>query len=127
MEILSPLLSARRQGDDWLFQVRDNYATPRVSEITAAWDVLEDEDLIEHDDMVVTVRADQDLPVSKAKQQGRRRGQAIPDPIIPDPQEPVALRDLRQAMEVRTVRRLLGLTQAQLAHKLGVSSSDIDR
>jgi DNA gyrase subunit A len=38
-----------------LAAVRDAYATPRRSEITAAWDGLEDEDLIERSDMVVTV------------------------------------------------------------------------
>jgi DNA gyrase subunit A len=38
--------------------VRDTYATPRVSEITAAFDGIEDEDLIERDDMVVTVTMD---------------------------------------------------------------------
>ena len=38
-----------------LAAVRDAYATPRKSEITAAWDGLEDEDLIERSDMVVTV------------------------------------------------------------------------
>ena len=38
--------------------VRDAYATPRVSEITAAFDGIEDEDLIEHEDMVVTVTMD---------------------------------------------------------------------
>ena len=31
------------------------YATPRVSEIAPAWDGIEDEDLIEREDMVVTV------------------------------------------------------------------------
>ncbi|MEO5587665.1 MAG: DNA gyrase subunit A [Novosphingobium sp.] len=40
---------------DELAEVRKLYATPRVSEITAAWDGLEDEDLIERSDMVVTV------------------------------------------------------------------------
>jgi DNA gyrase subunit A len=35
--------------------VRDAYATPRVSEITSAADGIEDEDLIEREDMVVTV------------------------------------------------------------------------
>ncbi len=35
--------------------VRDEFATPRLSEITAAWDGLEDEDLMEREDMVVTV------------------------------------------------------------------------
>ncbi|MEO9469151.1 DNA gyrase subunit A [Parasphingorhabdus sp.] len=38
-----------------LEQVRDEFATPRVSEITAAWDGLEDEDLMERSEMVVTV------------------------------------------------------------------------
>ena len=35
--------------------VRDEFATPRVSEITAAWDGLDDEDLMERSEMVVTV------------------------------------------------------------------------
>ncbi|WP_324827359.1 DNA gyrase subunit A [Qipengyuania zhejiangensis] len=38
-----------------LEEIRANYATPRVSEIAPAWDGLEDEDLIEHEEMVVTV------------------------------------------------------------------------
>ncbi|ANU08033.1 DNA gyrase subunit A [Paraurantiacibacter namhicola] len=38
-----------------LTEIRDNYATPRLSEIAPAWDGLEDEDLIEREDMVVTV------------------------------------------------------------------------
>ncbi len=38
-----------------LEEVRATYATPRVSEIAPAWDGLEDEDLIERDEMVVTV------------------------------------------------------------------------
>ena len=41
-----------------LVAVRDAYATPRVSEITGAADGIEDEDLIERDDMVVTVTMD---------------------------------------------------------------------
>jgi DNA gyrase subunit A len=41
-----------------LREVRDAFATPRVSEITAATDGIEDEDLIAHDDMVVTVTMD---------------------------------------------------------------------
>ena len=40
---------------DELDEIRENYATPRVSEIAPAWDGLEDEDLIERDEMVVTV------------------------------------------------------------------------
>ncbi|AKM09994.1 DNA gyrase subunit A [Croceicoccus naphthovorans] len=38
-----------------LREVRDAYATPRRSEIAPAWDGIEDEDLIERDEMVVTV------------------------------------------------------------------------
>ncbi|MEE4154026.1 MAG: DNA gyrase subunit A [Erythrobacter sp.] len=38
-----------------LEEVRATYATPRLSEIAPAWDGLEDEDLIEREDMVVTV------------------------------------------------------------------------
>ena len=41
-----------------LREIRDLYATPRVSEIAPAWDGLEDEDLIERDEMVVTVTLD---------------------------------------------------------------------
>ena len=43
---------------DELVAVREAYATPRLSEITAAWDGLEDEDLIEREEMVVTVTMD---------------------------------------------------------------------
>jgi DNA gyrase subunit A len=38
-----------------LEEIKATYATPRLSEIAPAWDGLEDEDLIERDDMVVTV------------------------------------------------------------------------
>jgi DNA gyrase subunit A len=38
-----------------LIEVRDQFATPRRSEITAAADGIEDEDLIEREEMVVTV------------------------------------------------------------------------
>ena len=38
-----------------LEEIRATYATPRVSEIAPAWDGLDDEDLIEREDMVVTV------------------------------------------------------------------------
>ena len=41
-----------------LEEIKATYATPRVSEIAPAWDGLEDEDLIERDDMVVTVTLD---------------------------------------------------------------------
>lgn len=40
---------------DELVAVRDEFATPRVSEIAPAWDGLDDEDLMERSDMVVTV------------------------------------------------------------------------
>ncbi len=40
---------------DELVAVRDEFATPRVSEIAPAWDGLEDEDLMERAEMVVTV------------------------------------------------------------------------
>jgi DNA gyrase subunit A len=36
-------------------EIANAYATPRVSEIAPAWDGIEDEDLIEREDMVVTV------------------------------------------------------------------------
>ena len=38
-----------------LEEVRATYGTPRVSEIAPAWDGVDDEDLIEREDMVVTV------------------------------------------------------------------------
>ena len=59
---------------DELAQVRELYATPRVSEITAAWDGLEDEDLIERSDMVVTVTLDgyiKRTPLSTFRAQAR--------------------------------------------------------
>ncbi|UIP05740.1 DNA gyrase subunit A [Erythrobacter sp. SDW2] len=40
---------------DELTEIRASYATPRVSEIAPAWDGIEDEDLIEREEMVVTV------------------------------------------------------------------------
>ena len=41
-----------------LEEVRANFATPRLSQIAPAWDGLDDEDLIERDEMVVTVTMD---------------------------------------------------------------------
>ena len=41
-----------------LIAVRDEFSTPRRSEITAAFDGVDDEDLIEREDMVVTVTLD---------------------------------------------------------------------
>jgi DNA gyrase subunit A len=43
---------------DELTEIRATYATPRLSEIAPAWDGLEDEDLIEREEMVVTVTHD---------------------------------------------------------------------
>ena len=41
-----------------LVEIRELFATPRLSEIAPAWDGVEDEDLIERDEMVVTVTLD---------------------------------------------------------------------
>lgn len=57
-----------------LEEIRDNYATPRVSEIAPAWDGIEDEDLIEREDMVVTVTLDgyiKRTPLSTFRAQAR--------------------------------------------------------
>ena len=57
-----------------LQEIRDLYATPRVSEIAPAWDGLEDEDLIERDEMVVTVTLDgyiKRTPLSTFRAQNR--------------------------------------------------------
>ena len=69
-----------------LVQVRDAFATPRLSEITAAADGIEDEDLIERDDMVVTVTMDGYItrtPLSTCRAQNRggkgRAGMATKD------------------------------------------------
>ncbi|MEL7444856.1 MAG: DNA gyrase subunit A, partial [Pseudomonadota bacterium] len=57
-----------------LEEIRATYATPRVSEIAPAWDGLDDEDLIERDDMVVTVTLDgyiKRTPLSTFRSQNR--------------------------------------------------------
>ncbi len=71
---------------DELVAIRDAYATPRKSEITAAADGIEDEDLIERDDMVVTVTMDgyiKRTPLSTFRAQNRggkgRAGMATKD------------------------------------------------
>jgi DNA gyrase subunit A len=59
---------------DELSAVRDSFATPRRSEIVAAWEGLEDEDLIERDEMVVTVTLDgyiKRTPLSTFRAQNR--------------------------------------------------------
>jgi DNA gyrase subunit A len=69
-----------------LTAIRDAYATPRLSEITAAADGIDDEDLIERDDMVVTVTMDgyiKRTPLSTFRAQNRggkgRAGMATKD------------------------------------------------
>ncbi|MBT0671042.1 DNA gyrase subunit A [Novosphingobium profundi] len=71
---------------DELKAVRDAYATPRLSEITAAFDGIDDEDLIEREDMVVTVTMDgyiKRTPLSTFRAQARggkgRAGMATKD------------------------------------------------
>jgi DNA gyrase subunit A len=57
-----------------LVEIRDAYATPRISEIAPAWDGLDDEDLIERDEMVVTVTLDgyiKRTPLSTFRAQNR--------------------------------------------------------
>ncbi|HEU4820365.1 MAG TPA: DNA gyrase C-terminal beta-propeller domain-containing protein, partial [Qipengyuania sp.] len=69
-----------------LVEIRTLYATPRLSEIAPAWDGLEDEDLIERDEMVVTVTHDgyiKRTPLSTFRAQNRggkgRSGMATKD------------------------------------------------
>jgi DNA gyrase subunit A len=69
-----------------LVEIREAYATPRLSEIAPAWDGLEDEDLIERDEMVVTVTLDgyiKRTPLSTFRAQNRggkgRAGMATKD------------------------------------------------
>ena len=69
-----------------LVQVKALYATPRVSQIAPAWDGIDDEDLIERDEMVVTVTLDgyiKRTPLSTFRAQARggkgRAGMATKD------------------------------------------------
>jgi DNA gyrase subunit A len=71
---------------DELVAIREAYATPRKSEITAAADGIDDEDLIEREDMVVTVTMDgyiKRTPLSTFRAQNRggkgRAGMATKD------------------------------------------------
>ena len=71
---------------DELMAVRTTYATPRMSEIMAAADGIEDEDLIEREDMVVTITLDgyiKRTPLSTFRAQARggkgRSGMATKD------------------------------------------------
>jgi DNA gyrase subunit A len=69
-----------------LVEVRANFATPRLSQIAPAWDGIDDEDLIERDEMVVTVTMDgyiKRTPLSTFRAQHRggkgRAGMATKD------------------------------------------------
>ncbi len=69
-----------------LIEVRDLFATPRLSEIAPAADGIEDEDLIEREDMVVTITLDgyiKRTPLSTFRAQNRggkgRAGMATKD------------------------------------------------
>ena len=69
-----------------LEEVRANFATPRLSQIAPAWDGIDDEDLIERDEMVVTVTMDgyiKRTPLSTFRAQHRggkgRAGMATKD------------------------------------------------
>jgi DNA gyrase subunit A len=71
---------------DELVAVRELYATPRVSQLTGAAEGIEDEDLIEREDMVVTVTMDgyiKRTPLSTFRAQARggkgRAGMATKD------------------------------------------------
>ncbi len=86
LEILSDRAKLYAVMREELTQVRDTYATPRLSEIAPAWDGLEDEDLIERDEMVVTVTMDgyiKRTPLSTFRAQNRggkgRAGMATKD------------------------------------------------
>ncbi|MDP3674189.1 MAG: DNA gyrase subunit A [Novosphingobium sp.] len=58
LEILADRIKLYAVMREELAAVRAAFATPRLSEIAPAWDGLEDEDLIEVEDMVVTVTLD---------------------------------------------------------------------
>ncbi len=58
LAILSDRAKLYQVMRDELAEIKTLYATPRMSEIAPAWDGVEDEDLIERDDMVVTVTLD---------------------------------------------------------------------
>ena len=76
-EYLAILADRRRLYEvmrEELVEIRDQYATPRISEIAPAWDGIEDEDLIERDEMVVTVTLDgyiKRTPLSTFRAQNR--------------------------------------------------------
>ncbi|TMJ19180.1 MAG: DNA gyrase subunit A [Alphaproteobacteria bacterium] len=55
LEILGDRVKLFAVMRDEFDEIETAYATPRVTEIAPAWDGIEDEDLIEREDMVVTV------------------------------------------------------------------------
>ena len=55
LSILADRVKLYRVMREELEEIRNTYATPRISEIAPAWDGIEDEDLIEREEMVVTV------------------------------------------------------------------------
>jgi DNA gyrase subunit A len=55
LEILGNRVKLYQVMNDEFDEIAANFATPRVAEIAPAWDGIEDEDLIEREDMVVTV------------------------------------------------------------------------
>ncbi|HMO69456.1 MAG TPA: DNA gyrase C-terminal beta-propeller domain-containing protein, partial [Novosphingobium sp.] len=86
LSILADRVKLYRVMREELVAVRETYATPRLSEITAAADGIEDEDLIERDEMVVTVTLDgyiKRTPLSTFRAQNRggkgRAGMATKD------------------------------------------------
>lgn len=74
LSILADRLKLYGVMRDELVAVKEAFATPRVSQITAAADGIEDEDLIEQEDMVVTVTMDgyiKRTPLSTFRAQNR--------------------------------------------------------
>jgi DNA gyrase subunit A len=55
LEILGNRVKLYQVMRDEFDEIAANFATPRLTEIAPAWDGIEDEDLIEREDMVVTV------------------------------------------------------------------------
>ncbi|MBB4613820.1 DNA gyrase subunit A [Novosphingobium taihuense] len=86
LEILSDRVKLYGVMRDELVAVRQAFATPRLSEIAPAADGIEDEDLIEREDMVVTITLDgyiKRTPLSTFRAQNRggkgRSGMATKD------------------------------------------------
>lgn len=74
LEILADRVKLYGVMRDELVAVKEAFATPRISEIAAAWDGLDDEDLIEREEMVVTVTLDgyiKRTPLSTFRAQNR--------------------------------------------------------